>query len=1233
MQVACGKANMPLEIAAVTLQGVMLSLLLSGTAAAETPCITAQAKAAFTCEGKKLRPSAKRVRVPYAASTPAPGTKRYKPLAPANPPRNTISSGRSGRSSNKQGYHFLLREIALVSQLNRDTPRNSREKPQLVRRLADNYAELESDLYLNQLETEALSRQHRRAAPARSRRLAKKGKRIARQVARARRGAIRNYRRLAKRHKHHCLFPNRQRAADRGCADQVLYYLAYEYELAKKYDKARDVYLQIVTSWPKSQYVPHAYLAFGELYFNEAQGNPARWALAQQAYEKVLAFPAPANKLWGYASYKLAYVHWNQGAHDEAVSQFQNVIAFARTHASFPNAKGLMRSARRDIIPVYAMVGKAPQAYGFFLPLSGDTGKISRRTYRMLEDLGQAWIDTGRYSEARALYVDLKKRHGGAKSCGYQAKISQASIAIAGGSKQPVIEALDDQLADYLNNRDGGYGRKTRHACANHTASLLAETAMAWHLEAVGSGGVRGTGDKATMVAAAKLYAMVDDNFTRKQFDGFRFPRIVKNDWPTLASLRYAHADLLWERKAWKRCGRAFYRAFEADPNGKNAAEALFASGECWQNVVLQANGENTYQVAQSSVAAQIVSYQPRKLTDDTLEMLQAFDRYACRIVPPKHDEDAMSQYCDVKFARARAYFEARHYDKAALAFRDIALNHAGCQASGFAANLYLKSMEMMRRRWSRDSCVDRMHADAPKLASLHCQTQAQRDEHPEQCFAMARVERDLARLAIERDVASVKKGDKDAVKKLAAAGDRYWKLWQAHGRKACAAEKDDGAQLACEGYDEILHNAAAAYDGARLLAKAMSVRRVLIDPRYSLQRSPLGRRAVYDLGANHQAIAVYDMAARFYERFATESPRLQKAPVALSDAVVLRLGLGDSAKALADAKLFSRLYGHRKPRQAAQIAFAIGAHHVERGAWHKAGRALGGALSQIEKHTTPDIRVQSYALLGRVHERLEQVGKANKYYGKARAAAPKLAAHKRVIDELDEPKRRRERRYAKLVTAVGEALNYFANTERDKASSIAFPKYTGAGSATDVNRFVNTRLTAWLTRKKPALERATRRYLLVVDLNGSNPPPRWAIAAGAAVGNMWASLVRDFENAPYPKKWDQPGFVPGVSPPLLWAELKASYKAAMLKQLAPFQKVAKNAQLKCLRYGLRYQHFDDAVRGCEKWLGANYPSEFHLIEELVSMPTRSGSGLDERLQPLDVDGSRQAGTTNAGTQ
>jgi TolA-binding protein len=1190
-------------------------------------CIAKEAKEAVTCGEGKLSVNAKLHEVRYEPP-PADSVQKQKKLGPADPEQVTNDTPRIDRELKKKGRQYLLREIATVTKLYRDTPKDSQEKGQLLRRLADDYAELESDLFREQMQTEALSQEVRRINPVRSRHLRGKAKEIGTRVARARKQAIKHYARLAKKHPNYCQFPKKKKLGDRGCTDQALYYLAYEHELAKDYDEARNVYLKIVTDWPKSKYVPHAYLAFGELYFSEAQGDPSRWTLAEQAYEKVTAYPPPDNPLFGYAHYKLAYVHWNQGAYDQALAHFKKVVAFGQKYGALPNAKGLMHAARRDLVPVYATTGKASKAYAFFKPLAGDDKGSSKATYAMMEDLGQALMDTGHYDEARVLYRDLKKRNGGAKSCIYQTRITKATLALAGGKKEPVEDVLADQLAEYLNNRDGGYGDKTRLRCANHTASLIAETAMAWHIEAVGSGGVRGTGDEATMDAAAKLYAMVDENFTGEQFAAFRFPRIVKEDWPTLASLRYHHANLLWVRKRWKQCGRAFYRAYEADPKGKDAGEALFASGQCWQNAVLAARGDEGYRAGRDDAAADAKAYAPRSIEGDEAEMLKAFDRYACRIQPPKGNDDAMEKHCEVKFARARLYFEAQHYDKAALAFREIALDHAQCEASVFAANLYLESMEVMRSKWKRASCVDGMSADAPAIAELHCKTAEQREENPEQCMFIGRTNRDLARLDIQHQIAKLKKGDKNAAKKLAAAGDRYWKLWETEGRKVCKATEDaDEGKLTegCKGYDEILHNAAAAYDGAHLLAKAMSVRRTLINPAYQLHDTKLGRQAVYALGANYQAIAVYDLAAEFYERFASESSKADGAPMALSDAVVLRLGLGESAQALADARTFSRLYGKRQPQQAAQIAFAIGAHHVERGAWRKADKALYGALKQIETHATPDIRVQAHALLGRIYDNTEQRAKADRFYGKARAAATKLAELRKGIETLDEPPRQLERRYGKMVTAVGEALHYFARKQRDKADALRFPEYKGAGTEADINRFVKSKVLTWLGKKKPAIEAATAAYMKIVKLNDDDPPPKWAIAAGAAIGNMWGGLVDDFIEAPYPKKWDQSGYVPGIQPPLLWAELKAIYVGELAKKVAPYKEVAKNAYTQCLKFGLQYQHFDRRVRSCEEWLSKHHPDEFQLVDELASPPSRVSSGLDEHPQPLEVDGTPAA--------
>ena len=60
----------------------------------------------------------------------------------------------------------------------------------------------------------------------------------------------------------------------------------------------------------------------------------------------------------------------------------------------------------------------------------------------------------------------------------------------------------------------------------------------------------------------------------------------------------------------------------------------------------------------------------------------------------------------------------------------------------------------------------------------------------------------------------------------------------------------------------------AKAYQAARLLAKAIQVRlQILLNKQYGLQDSELAKKALYEIGGNYQAIAVYDRAADFFER------------------------------------------------------------------------------------------------------------------------------------------------------------------------------------------------------------------------------------------------------------------------------------------------------------------------------------------------------------------------------
>ena len=89
-----------------------------------------------------------------------------------------------------------------------------------------------------------------------------------------------------------------------------------------------------------------------------------------------------------------------------------------------PDGSKLADGARRDVIPVYALAGSPTDAYNFFRNLSGDQAGTNDKTFKMMDDLGQNYLDTGHYPEAISLYKDLMVRDSaGDKGCEYQSRI------------------------------------------------------------------------------------------------------------------------------------------------------------------------------------------------------------------------------------------------------------------------------------------------------------------------------------------------------------------------------------------------------------------------------------------------------------------------------------------------------------------------------------------------------------------------------------------------------------------------------------------------------------------------------------------------------------------------------------------------------------------------------------------------------------------------------------------
>src|SRR6185437_7650705 len=119
-----------------------------------------------------------------------------------------------------------------------------------------------------------------------------------------------------------------------------------------------------------------------------------------------------------------------------------------------------------------------------------------------------------------------------------------------------------------------------------------------------------------------------------------------------------------------------------------------------------------------------------------------------------------------------------------------------------------------------------------------------------------------------------------------------------------------------------------------------------------------------------------------------------------------------------------------------------------------------------IDRNATLDVQIQAHALLGRSYVRLNSPSNATPEFNKVRGYWRDPAAAVKKIEEGGGD----DRRLAKALTAVGEALFFFAEQQRKDVDKIRFPEYKGAGNRDDVLKHINTKVKDWVLKKRPAI-------------------------------------------------------------------------------------------------------------------------------------------------------------------
>jgi len=544
--------------------------------------------------------------------------------------------------------------------------------------------------------------------------------------------------------------------------------------------------------------------------------------------------------------------------------------------------------------------------------------------------------------------------------------------------------------------------------------------------------------------------------------------------------------------------------------------------------------------------------------------MLAAFQRFVCFV----SDSDELPT---IKYRRARIYYESNRYEEAAVLFRDIAINHSDNELAEYAANLYLDSLNILGVQWQRTSCIDEIAENIEPLSNLYCSTEPARDEHGDLCGVLDQLRCDTLRLQAEGAQREHRYRD---------AAQTYVTIAREHRE--------------CGRLDEVLYNAALNYEAARLLGRAIRVRTLLFR---NFPESELARRAVFLIGANYHALAIYNQAAEWYERFARdysgedgsdctdeqrEGGTCAIANEALQNAVFFRLGLGQEDEAIADAHLYERNYARRLPRETSQVIYSLGSIYERQENWRRVHDHYRSWLRRYGRRGLPHEVIRANVQMGRaLWEQDDRTGSRRYFEAATREWQRDAGERINALDDVTDAERALYLVRAK--DAASEALFYLAEHEYAAFRLIHFPRFRGGRSLQRVQHWAEHNFADWLTEKREALTAAEAAYNLIAQLE----IPEWEIAAAARVGEMYRSFMDQIRGAPIPEEIENDDELYGIYVDALEAAARPLHDQAMSK----FEF--------CLTTATRVRWFNDYSSQCETELNALDRARYPMAAEL----------------------------------
>ena len=446
--------------------------------------------------------------------------------------------------------------------------------------------------------------------------------------------------------------------------DEALFYYAYTLQAAKLMKDARKVYHRLIKDYPKSKYIPDAYLSFADYFFEQNS-----LANAEKFYDKVLQFPKAS--IYTYALYKKGWVFLNMDRNQEALEVFYKVVQKTRGKKK---QETLNKAAKKDFVRAYAEIGKAQKAFKAFERVD------KSYAFEMLQILGDIYLDDGKAKKSIYTFremIGIKPKH--KLACEWQYNVVHAMLSV--GTKSEQVKEIENLVNLFMHYRDKKIlPEGNLSECYDNAEAVSNEMAKTWHNESMK------TLNPETLVYVEKLYHLYLKAF---------------KDSDEYGAMQYYYAELVWQRaenekrdrvatELWEKAAVLFTDVVKSGKvEGKLLKESAYAAVLAWKNALaVDPRQKVKVAVPKEMEEGKTAVVAKKEIGERELKMLSAFDVYIDYIKDPKDQELVM-----MKFLKARIYWRHNHFDEAIPLFEDIIHNHLAHETGEYSVNLLLDTL------------------------------------------------------------------------------------------------------------------------------------------------------------------------------------------------------------------------------------------------------------------------------------------------------------------------------------------------------------------------------------------------------------------------------------------------------------------------------------------------------------------------------------------------------------